>query len=115
MNDIITKCVAEEEKLKREKNEYAHLVALEKSNNQKRVEKAREPNFYSHKKSKNFKKSESEKQNNGNGNANNIDFKCYHCYKKGHKRVDCFKFKTWLEKKKRNRVCYPPMYVLNLI
>ena len=32
-----------EEKLKREKNESAHLIALGKSNNQKRVEKARKP------------------------------------------------------------------------
>ena len=30
MNDLITKCVAKEEKLKREKNESAHLVALGK-------------------------------------------------------------------------------------
>ena len=61
VNDLITKCVAEEEKLKREKNESTHLVALGKSNNQKRVEKARKPNFHGHKKSKNFKKSGSEK------------------------------------------------------
>ena len=32
-----------EEKLKREKNESAHLIALGKSNNQKRVEEARKP------------------------------------------------------------------------
>ena len=55
MNDLITKCVVKEEKLKRENNESAHLVALGKSNNQKRVEKARKPKFHSHKKSKNFK------------------------------------------------------------
>ena len=61
MNDLFTKCAAEEEKLKREKNESAHLVALEKSNNLKRVEKVRKPNFYSHKKNKNFKNSGSEK------------------------------------------------------
>ena len=101
MNDLITKCVAKEEKLKRENNEFAHLVALGKPNNQKRVEKARKPNFHSHKKSKNFKKSRSEKQNNGNGNAKNTDLKCYHCNKKGHKRVDYFKFKNLLEKKKK--------------
>ena len=88
--------MVDEEKLKREKNESTHLVALGKSNNQKRVEKARKPNFHSHKKSKNFKKSGSEKQNNENGNAKNTDLKCYHYNKKGHKRVDCFKFKTWL-------------------
>ena len=98
VNDLITKCVTKEEKLKREKNESAHLVALGKPNNKKRVEKARKPNFHNHKKSKNFKKSGSEKQK--NGNAKNIDLKCYHCNKKGHKRVDCFKFKNWLEKKK---------------
>ncbi|KAL6347025.1 hypothetical protein AAG906_012276 [Vitis piasezkii] len=53
----------------------------------KKVEKTRKPNFHNHKKMKNFKKS---------GNL-----KCYHCNKKGHKRVDCFKFKNWLEKKKK--------------
>nr|CAN72798.1 hypothetical protein VITISV_031251 [Vitis vinifera] len=73
VNDLITKCVAEEEKLKKEKNESAHLVALGKPNNQKRVEKARKPNFHSHKKNKNFKKSGSEKQK--NGNAKNTDLK----------------------------------------
>ncbi|RVW17199.1 Retrovirus-related Pol polyprotein from transposon TNT 1-94 [Vitis vinifera] len=59
------------QKLKR-KNESAHLVALGKPNNQ-RVEKARKPNFHSHKKNKNFKKSGSEKQK--NGNAKNTDLK----------------------------------------
>ena len=101
MNDRNTKCVAEEERLKREKNESTHLVAIGKLNNQKRVEKARKPNFHSHKKSKNFKKSGSKKQKNGNGNVKNTYLKCCHCNKKGHKRVDCFKFKTWLEKKKK--------------
>ncbi|RVW21621.1 Retrovirus-related Pol polyprotein from transposon TNT 1-94 [Vitis vinifera] len=66
-----------------------------------KVEKTRKPNFHSHKKNKNFKKSGSEKQK--NGNAKNTDLKCYHCNKKGHKRVDCFKFKNWLERKRRNR------------
>ncbi|KAL6313621.1 hypothetical protein AAG906_006990 [Vitis piasezkii] len=89
------------QKLKREKNESAHLVALGKPNNKKRVEKTRKPNFHSHKKNKNFKKSGSEKQK--NGNAKNTDLKCYHCNKKGHKRVDCFKFKNWLEKKKKEQ------------
>ena len=67
----------------------------------KRVEKTRKPNFHSHNKNKNFKKSGSEKQN--NGNAKNTDLKCYHCNKKGHKRVDCFKFKNWLEKKNKEQ------------
>ena len=102
VNDLITKCVVEEEKLKKENNESTHLVALGKSNNQKRVQNSRKPNFHSHKKSKNIKKSGSEKPKNGNGNGNakNIDLKSYNCNKKGHKRVNCFKFKTWLEKKK---------------
>ncbi|RVW21782.1 Retrovirus-related Pol polyprotein from transposon TNT 1-94 [Vitis vinifera] len=56
VNDLITKCVAEEEKLKREKNESAHLVALGKPNNKKGVEKTRKPNFHSHNKNKNFKR-----------------------------------------------------------
>ena len=88
MNDLITKCVAREEKLKREKNGSAHLVALGKSNNQKRDKNDRKPNFHSHKKNENFKKSRSEKQKNGNGDAKNTDLKCYHCNKKGHKKVD---------------------------
>ncbi|WKA10960.1 hypothetical protein VitviT2T_028500 [Vitis vinifera] len=101
VNDLIIKCMAGEEKLKREKNESVYLIALGKLNNQKRVENARKPNFHNHKKSKNFKKSGSEKQKNGNGNAKNTDLKCYHYNKKGHKRVDCFKFKNWLENKKK--------------
>ena len=103
VNDLITKCVAEKEKLKRENNEFAHLIALGKQNNQKRVENARKPYFHNHKKSKNFKKSGSEKQKNGNGNAKNTDLKCYHCNKKGHKMADCFKFKNWLEKKNKEQ------------
>ncbi|KAL6323342.1 hypothetical protein AAG906_029349 [Vitis piasezkii] len=101
VNDLITKCVAKEEKMKREKNESAHLVALGKPNNKKKVENTRKPNFHSNKKNKNFKKNGSEKQK--NGNAKNTDLKCYHCNKKGHKRVDCFKFKNWLEKKKKGQ------------
>ncbi|KAL6343358.1 hypothetical protein AAG906_022941 [Vitis piasezkii] len=50
-----------------------------KPNNQKIVEKARKPNFHSHKKNKNFKKSGSEKRK--NGNAKNTDLKCYHATK----------------------------------
>ena len=73
VNDLITKCVVEEEKLKRENNESAHLVAIGKLNNQKRVAKARKPNFHSHKKNNNLKKSGSEKQKNGNGNAKNTN------------------------------------------
>ncbi|KAL6347706.1 hypothetical protein AAG906_026235 [Vitis piasezkii] len=103
VNDLITKCVVEEEKLKREKNESAHLIALGKSNNQR-----------DHKKSKNFKKSGSEKQKNGNGNAKNTDLKCYHCNKKGHKRVDCFKFKNWLEKKKKGTWYVIYLYALEM-
>ena len=45
---------------------------------------------------------------NGNGNAKNIDLRCYNCNNKGHKRVDCFKFKTWLEKKKNEHGMLSP-------
>ena len=33
VNDLITKCVAKGERLKRKKNEYSHLIAFGKSNN----------------------------------------------------------------------------------
>ena len=36
-----------------------------------------------------------------NGTKNEkFKWKCNFCHKVGHKRVDCFKFKNWLEKKK---------------
>ena len=37
--------MAEEEKLKREKNEFANLIALGKPNNQKKVEKRKKNEF----------------------------------------------------------------------
>ncbi|KAJ9672868.1 hypothetical protein PVL29_026214 [Vitis rotundifolia] len=31
-------------------------------------------------------------------------WKCNFCHRVGHKRVDCFKFKNWLEKKKKGKI-----------
>ncbi|RVW24034.1 Retrovirus-related Pol polyprotein from transposon TNT 1-94 [Vitis vinifera] len=84
MSELIAMCVQEEERLKVEKPDMAHLTIG--------------PN------KKSFKKGKGKKNNQGNdvshnGQKDENKIQCHFCHKKGHKRRDCFGFKAWLEKK----------------
>ncbi|KAJ0082989.1 hypothetical protein Patl1_11197 [Pistacia atlantica] len=83
INDLITKCVAKEEKLKKERFEIANLVAQSKTHSKG---KWKNKKFKSHgsRNDKSFKKQDS---NQSQKKANMKD-KCYFCKKKGHMNVD---------------------------
>ncbi|KAL6323008.1 hypothetical protein AAG906_023625 [Vitis piasezkii] len=84
MSELIAMCVQEEERLKVEKPDMAHLTIG--------------PNKKSFKKGKgNKKKQGNDVSHNGKKDENKIQ--CHFCHKKGHKRRDCSSFKAWLEKK----------------
>ena len=84
MSELIAMCVQEEERLKVEKPDMAHLTIG--------------PNKKSFKKGKGKKKKQgNDVSHNGQKDENKIQ--CHFCHKKGHKRRDCFGFKAWLEKK----------------
>lgn len=84
MSELIVMCVQEEERLKVEKPDMAHLTIG--------------PNKKSFKKGKGKKnKQGNDVSHNGQKDENKIQ--CHFCHKKGHKRRDCSGFKAWLENK----------------
>ncbi|KAL0293729.1 UNVERIFIED_CONTAM: hypothetical protein Sangu_2522700 [Sesamum angustifolium] len=82
VNELLTMCVQEEERLKNENIEVANLVTQNKG------------------KGKRGKFGPYEKKT---GNMSNESFgnkiTCFFCRKIGHKKKDCLKYKKWLEKK----------------
>ncbi|KAL0318363.1 UNVERIFIED_CONTAM: Retrovirus-related Pol polyprotein from transposon TNT 1-94 [Sesamum angustifolium] len=96
VNELLTMCVQEEERLKNENIEVANLVTQNKG------------------KGKRGKFGPYEKKT---GNMSNESFgnkiTCFFCRKIGHKKKDCLKYKKWLEKKGNfiSCVCYESNFV----
>ncbi|KAF7833347.1 Retrovirus-related Pol polyprotein from transposon TNT 1-94 [Senna tora] len=89
INSLISKCVAEEEKLKKEKSESAYLVSRSKFHSKKGKENSKNSNALAAKKDETFKKS-GNKNNTGDGGGpkgNSSNLNCYFCKRKGHKKV----------------------------
>ncbi|KAF7839555.1 Retrovirus-related Pol polyprotein from transposon TNT 1-94 [Senna tora] len=91
INSLISKCVAKEEKLKREKSESAYLISRSKSSSKKGKDRSKNSNALAAKKDETFKKF-GNKHNTGNsggpkGNSSNLNY--YFCKKKGHKKAEC--------------------------
>jgi len=88
--------VTEEEKLKKEKYESAHLTTNAKLSSSRGKWKPKGSNAHGPKKGQDFKK-------NGNyGRNGDKDFKCFHCKKQGRKRANCYKFQAWLKTRKES-------------
>ena len=92
MSELIAICFQEEERLKVEKPNVAHLTTT------------RSYKKKAHKKGKCFKNKDklaSNKTNKANYSSNNSEAgpKCHFCRKQGHIQKDCPKFREWLEKK----------------
>ena len=88
MSELIAMCVQEEERLKVEKPDMAHLTI---GPNKKSIKKGKS----------NKKKQGNDVSHNGQKDENKIQ--CHFCHNKGHKRRYCSGFKAWLEKKCKNQ------------
>lgn len=105
MSELIAMCVQEEERLKVEKPDVAHLTTTHHKN--KRFHKGGK-GFRNKEKGVNTNKNKSGSSNVGSANANkagssgsntNAGPKCHFCKTHGHIQKDCAKFREWLEKK----------------
>ncbi|XP_074559580.1 uncharacterized protein LOC141837708 [Curcuma longa] len=77
LNELISHCVQEEERLKQEKTESAHLASTSKDKGKKR-------------KNVDAAGPSAKKQNKGD---------CFFCNKAGHMKKECTKYRAWREKK----------------
>ena len=98
-------CVAIEVSLNKNETHSLALVTDQVSNMKK---KPQHKNFGGYKQ---FKRKENSSQGTSNASASSnatknerFKGKCNFCHKIGHKQVDCFKFKNWLEKKKKGKI-----------
>ena len=105
LEELMSIVVQHEVSLK--KNE-THSIALVIDHGSNMKKKPQHKNFGG---SKQFKRKENSNQGAPNGSASSngtknekFKWKCNFCHKAGHKRVDCFKFKNWLEKKKKGKI-----------
>jgi hypothetical protein len=80
LNELISHCVQEEERLKQDKTESAHLVSTSKDNTKKR------------KKNKEVAVAPPKKKQ-------NEEFSCYFCGGTSHKKKECTKYHAWRVKK----------------
>ncbi|KAM6561585.1 hypothetical protein CsatA_030824 [Cannabis sativa] len=83
LNELISFCVQEEERLKQEKTESAHLASTSKDKGKKRKNEAAQDKGPAHKKQT---------------QANNDDA-CFFCNMKGHMKKECAKYIAWRAKK----------------
>ena len=90
LNELIAQCVQEEERLKQEKIESAHLVSISQgygtSKKRKRDNKGKQTAFSGTSKQKVQKKQDKE-------------ITCFFCKKVGHMKKACTKYAIWYEKK----------------
>jgi len=106
VNNLIAKCVVEEEKLKKDKSDIALLSIHNKPifgkrhwKNTKRASNA------SHRYQGSGKPSKDKHQDVGGPRPAifNKGIWCFWCKEKGHKKSNCGKFKAWLENKQKSR------------
>ncbi|CAA3011347.1 UBN2 domain-containing [Olea europaea subsp. europaea] len=101
LNDLIAVCAQEEYRMRRETIETVQL-AFQPSQN-------KEPSHNHKSKFRKGNKSHRSQQNKNFSGPKGVIKKndqCKFCKKKGHWQKDCFKFKTWLEKKKSSSGIY---------
>ena len=82
LNELISHCVQEEERIQRDKTESAHLASTSQNNKRKRA-----------------KDTADEVPQQRKLNRKNEEFLCYFCKKRGHLKRDCPKYAAWRVKK----------------
>jgi hypothetical protein len=97
VNELLTMCVQEEERLKQEKPQSVHFVATHDKGKSKRGKSA--PHL--------------KKDNKLSIKKNDNKDTCFFCKKGGHMKKDCQKYKRWLEKKGNiiSLVCHESFFV----
>ena len=86
MNEIISHCVQEEERIKKDKTESAHLALTSQKNKRNRAKDSNKDTVEGISKQKKRKTQDKE-------------FSCYFYKKAGHVKKECPKFVAWLTKK----------------
>ncbi|GMI75254.1 hypothetical protein HRI_004508700 [Hibiscus trionum] len=81
LNELISHCVQEEDRLKRDKTESAHLASASKDKGKKRM--------YQNEAAKGPAQKKQER----------VPINCYFCEKPGHLKKDCTKYHAWRAKK----------------
>jgi hypothetical protein len=97
VNELLTICVQEEERLKHEKPQSVHFVATHEKGKSKRGKSAPHP----------------KKDNKLSIKKNDNKDTCFFCKKGGFMKKDCQKYKGWLEKKGNiiSLVCHESFFV----
>ena len=99
INELMTMCVQEEERLVMELGESTMLATVRGKNKADKIDKSQASTSKTNQKGKGKipPQTDIKKEN-----------KCFFCKKKGHMKKDCAKFKKWLEKKGNlsSFVCY---------
>ncbi|GMI70291.1 hypothetical protein HRI_000698400 [Hibiscus trionum] len=86
LNELISHCVQEEDRLKRDKTESAHLASASKDKGKKRM--------YQNEAAKGPAQKKQER----------VPINCYFCEKPGHLKKDCTKYHAWRAKKGMNLI-----------
>lgn len=99
INDLLSMCVQEEERIKGEKVQSAHTVIHYTGKDKKGPWK---------------KKQRVNKSGESSNSVNKGKLKCFFCKKIGHKKQDCMKYKKWLEKKGNTSLVSYECHLLNV-
>ncbi|KAI4370853.1 hypothetical protein MLD38_019154 [Melastoma candidum] len=102
VNDLISKCMVEGEKFKRERSESTFLVSSSRPFvKSKKHAKRFHPSAY---KNRGFKRHDHDQSEGGSRFVFKKDVKCFYCQKPGYLKKDCFKLKARLEQNKSRGV-----------
>ncbi|KAK3023367.1 hypothetical protein RJ639_043448 [Escallonia herrerae] len=101
MSELISMCVQEEERLKSEQPDSAHVAITGPSKGKGKGKKFGKGNVQGNKSASVTKIDKAS----SSGTKGSSDPRCHFCKDKGHMRKECHKFREWLEKKGNLSIC----------
>ena len=105
LKELMSIVVQHEVSLKKNETHFIALVIDHGSNMKKKPQHKNSGGSKQFKRRGNLSQGALSGSASSNGTKNEkFKWKCNCCHKVGHKRVDCFKFKNWLEKKKKDKI-----------